>query len=323
MVKEDIEMGAGKTLDFIKPIYVLLYHPWVDGFEEYFAVHLSWLKRNEFESIPLEGLMQYLKGEEVRIPERPIAITLDDGTIEDYTIAYPLLKKYGFIGTVFAPTADKYIKFSRKDWWKEVEREGVLRIEGHSHTHALTFINDCVDDFYVERKETREPIIKGLDLKSGAPIFGMGYELISRRFIPHQEFIDICLNYVRKQGDGFLKKEHWKAELMDLVSKHNADRGRFETEEEKGRRIKEELELSRTIIEEAVDNGKKVHFFAYPFGAYDSYLMEYMKHAGYTGAFTTNPGGNVKGDNPYLLKRMMILNQDSFGGLGSILAEYL
>lgn len=310
--------------DFNKTIYVLLYHPWLEGFKEYFTAHLSWLRKNGFESIPLERLVQYLKGEEVPIPEKPIVITFDDGTIENYTIAYPLLKKYGFIGTVFGPTADEYFKLSGKDWWKEVDREGVLGIEGHSHTHALAFINDQIEDFYVGKEQSRGPYVKGLDERPGAPIFGIGYELVSKRFIPREELIDICVDYVNRNGGRILfEREDWRGELFRIVSKYGRNRGRFETEEEKRERIKEELELSKTIIEEVVGNGKEVKFFAYPFGAYDSDLIEYLKHTGYIGAFTTNPGGNVRGDNPYLLKRMMILNQDSFGGLGSILAEYL
>ena len=164
-----------------KSIFVLLYHPWLEGFTEYFTAHLSYLRENGFESILLKDLIQYLKGEEVLIPERPIAITLDDGTIENYTIAYPLLKKYRFIGTVFAPTAQKYIRKSGKDWWKEVEEKGTLRIESHSHTHSLIFVSNRIEDFYIGKTPNLEPYVKGLDKRYGAPIFGLGYELVSQR----------------------------------------------------------------------------------------------------------------------------------------------
>ena len=92
---------------------------------------------------------------------------------------------------------------------------------------------------------------------------------------------------------------------------------------EKGKRIREELKMSKTIIQETIGNGKEVRFFAYPFGAYDSDLIEYLKEAGYKGAFTTEPGGNHKGDDPFLIKRMTILEENSFGGLSNILKEYL
>jgi hypothetical protein len=44
---------------------------------------------------------------------------------------------------------------------------------------------------------------------------------------------------------------------------------------------------------------------------------------GFSGTFTTDPGGNVRGDDRYLIKRMTILIEDSFGGLEKILTEYL
>ena len=324
MGQKSIEMGMVNSMQFKKPIYVLLYHPWMDGFKEYFRVHLSWLKRNRFESIELGELVDYVRGEEISVPERPIAITLDDGTIENFTLVYPLLQEYGYTGTVFAPTANKYIEMSGMDWWREVEDKDVLRIEGHSHTHALAFVNDHVHDFYVREKKDREPIIKGLDARPGAPIFELGYELVLKRFLPDTALIDGCIHHVEKQGGvAFFEEEDWKEEMMNLISEYQGHRGRYETDEEERERIREELELPKPIIERAVGKEKKVHFFAYPFGAHNSDLVESVKHAGYRGAFTTDPGGNIKGDNPYLLKRMMVLGRDSFGGLEGILAEYM
>lgn len=323
LVEKSLQRMMVKSSGFKKPIYVLLYHPWMDGFQECFAVHLSWLRENKFESIPLGDLLHYLKGEEVLIPERPIVITLDDGSIENYTVAYPLLKKYRFIGTVFAPTTQKYVRKSGKDWWKEVEEKGTLRIESHSHTHSLIFVSNRIEDFYIGKTPNLEPYVKGLDKRYGAPIFGLGYELVSQRFIPNKELMDQCVDYVKEQGGGVLfKREDWKEKLFKIMLKYREDRGEYETKEERGKRIREELKISKTIIQETIGNGKEVHFFAYPFGAYDLDLIEYLKEAGYNGAFTTDPGGNWKGDDPFLIKRMTILKEDSFGGLPHILKEY-
>ena len=311
-----------KKSDFKKPIYVLLYHPWMNGFQECFSDHLSWLRENKFESIPLGSLLHYLKGEEVLIPERPIVITLDDGSIENYTLAYPLLKKYRFTGTVFAPTAQKYIRKSGKNWWEEIEEKGTLRIESHSHTHSLIFVSDRIEDFYIGKTPNLEPYVKGLDRRYGAPIFGLGYELVSQRFIPKKELMDRCVGYVKKQGGVvFFKREDWKEKLSQISLKYRENRGQYETKEEKGKRISEELKMSKTIIQETL--GKEVLFFAYPFGAYDADLIECLKGAGYNGAFTTHPGGNHRGDDPFLIKRVTILEENSFGGLAHILKEYL
>jgi hypothetical protein len=136
--------------------------------------------------------------------------------------------------------------------------------------------------------------------------------------------MDMCVDYVNGKGGGaFFEREDWKGELFRIVSNYEGDRGRYEEEGERGKRIREELELSKRIIEEVIGNGKEVQFFTYPFGAYNSNLIEYLQHSGYVGAFTTHPGGNLKGENPYLVKRMMILAKDSFEGLEKIFKEYL
>jgi hypothetical protein len=187
----------------------------------------------------------------------------------------------------------------------------------------LVFINDQVEDFFVRGSPDRKPIIKGLEEKAGAPIFGLGYELVSRRFIPDPELVERCIDTVKSQGRGFDEHGDWRKALMNLVSAYERPRGRYETDGEKHDRIREELERSKTFIENVLGRGKEVRFLAYPFGAYDSDLVDYLAPLGYMGAFTVQPGGNCRGDSPYLLKRMNIENGASFGGLESILVEYL
>ena len=112
MTSSTVKRVRMRGKDFHHPLYVLSYHPWPDGFQEYFSTQLNWLKDHGFETISLEALVSYLRGEEVSIPERPIAMTFDDGTIENFTIVCPLFKKFGYSGTVFALTARKYIQKS-------------------------------------------------------------------------------------------------------------------------------------------------------------------------------------------------------------------
>lgn len=310
--------------DFHRPLYVLSYHPWLDGFQEYFSTQLTWLKDHGFETISLEALVSYLRGEEVSIPERPIAMTFDDGTIENFTIVCPLLKKFGYSGTVFALTARKYIQMSGDHWWRQVEEEGVLRIEGHSHTHAFIFINDHVDDFYSGKEIEGVPYVKGLDKKLGFPLFGLGHELVSKRFIPRRELIEVCVDYVLHQGaEDFFRGEDRREELFRFVSRYQGGKGRFETEREKERRVRRELEISRRRIEQTIGGRKEVKFFAYPYGAYDFALIQTLKKSGYVGAFTCDPGENRRGDDPFLIKRVMILKEESFGGLPHLLKGYL
>jgi len=65
-----------------------------------FAGHLRWLARRGYRSLALADIDTYLTGGAV-LPRRAVAITFDDGYEDNYTHAWPLLRRYGFAATVF------------------------------------------------------------------------------------------------------------------------------------------------------------------------------------------------------------------------------
>jgi len=67
---------------------------------EEFEHQLNYLKENNFKAISLADLNNYFAGS-FSLPEKPIIITFDDGLINQYTNAWPLLQKYGFTATFF------------------------------------------------------------------------------------------------------------------------------------------------------------------------------------------------------------------------------
>lgn len=72
-----------------------------------------------------------------------------------------------------------------------------------------------------------------------------------------------------------------------------------------------ELRQSKSWLEQNL--GKKVNYFAYPFGVYDDFTVRAVMDAGYKLAFTINKGVNFKsGQSDLLLKRFMILKKDRF-----------
>jgi peptidoglycan/xylan/chitin deacetylase (PgdA/CDA1 family) len=72
---------------------------------EVFEQHLAFLKQHRFEVWPVERLVGALAAGQ-RLPPRVTAITFDDGYAETYTVAWPLLKRFGFPATVFVATAE-------------------------------------------------------------------------------------------------------------------------------------------------------------------------------------------------------------------------
>jgi peptidoglycan/xylan/chitin deacetylase (PgdA/CDA1 family)/glycosyltransferase involved in cell wall biosynthesis len=96
----------------LPPIPVLCYHRVVEkplsgrlaglGVPiERFALQLTALHRWGYTSITFEDLLAYLKGSRP-LPPRPIILTFDDGYEDNYTLAFPLLQRYGMRAVIFA-----------------------------------------------------------------------------------------------------------------------------------------------------------------------------------------------------------------------------
>lgn len=70
-----------------------------DAFEK----HMSKLRQENFNLVSLKTIDDHINSG-TAIPENSIAITLDDGFEDNYTHAYPILKKYNIPATVFLTT---------------------------------------------------------------------------------------------------------------------------------------------------------------------------------------------------------------------------
>lgn len=71
---------------------------------ENFYWQMRWLKENGYNVITLEHLFYYLNTGWPELPEKPIVLTFDDGYIDNYEYAFPVLQKFGFSGTFFILT---------------------------------------------------------------------------------------------------------------------------------------------------------------------------------------------------------------------------
>jgi peptidoglycan/xylan/chitin deacetylase (PgdA/CDA1 family) len=65
-----------------------------------FAQQMTWLKRLGYQAISLEAYLHYRR-QHGRPPPRAVVITIDDGYADVYTLAYPILRRYGFSATAF------------------------------------------------------------------------------------------------------------------------------------------------------------------------------------------------------------------------------
>jgi len=74
-------------------------------------------------------------------------------------------------------------------------------------------------------------------------------------------------------------------------------------------RIRREIFLSKEILENKI--GRKVKFFAYPYGAYSSTIKDLAIQAGYEGILNANSMNNILTADPFSLNRQTIFGQSS------------
>jgi len=130
-----------------------------------FIQQIEYLAENEFQTISLSQLIKASEGEFI-LPLKTVILTFDDGDISNYTIAYPIFKKYNFGATFFIIT-DKIDTPGYMTWQnvKEMSDNG-MEIGSHTKTHAyLPSLSE--KDVVFEFKESK----KTLEYKLGRPIY--------------------------------------------------------------------------------------------------------------------------------------------------------
>lgn len=125
---------------------ILLYHHFVD-FEpipesygtvstpKRFEEHLQYILDKGYSIIPMYYLIEYERGERA-LPQKSVVLNFDDGYTSNYTLIFPVLKKYNVHATIFAVTAT--MGEGQKMSWaqmREMEQSGLVDIQNHSLWH--------------------------------------------------------------------------------------------------------------------------------------------------------------------------------------------
>ena len=136
-----------------------------------FRAQMQYLKNNGYTSITPDQLIAYLD-HGVKLPNKPVLITFDDGYEDNYVNAYPILKKYGFKATIFVVTSflDKNKKgYMSWDQAREMDANGIS-IQSHTVDHkSMTDLTD--DQLRMELVDSKKKAEKEL----GHPVNYMAY----------------------------------------------------------------------------------------------------------------------------------------------------
>ena len=102
---------------------------------EQFEAQIRALSEAGYTGVSFDELQAYvLRG--APLPEKPVVITFDDGYESNYTLAYPILQKYGMKATVFLIAGDvgKPHKLTRAQL-AELVQSGLVSIQSHGWSH--------------------------------------------------------------------------------------------------------------------------------------------------------------------------------------------
>lgn len=183
----------------VSKIKVLMYHRIVDDVvlsesswlclhKDTFRRHLELIERHGFTPITLRDYCLSLRSELV-LPKRPIIITFDDGYLDTYEHAFPLLQEFGMKAVIFV-LGDQSIRTNR---WDEVNGSASVplmdgqqivemhtngfEIGSHSMTHAkLTEVSR--DQLWEEVSRSR--MILEILLNSPVQSFSYPYGLVNK-----------------------------------------------------------------------------------------------------------------------------------------------
>lgn len=128
------------------------------------------LVKNGYSFISLDTMYAALKGT-VSLPPKPVILTFDDGYIDFYLNAFPILRKYNAHAVVFIPTGligtTYYMSWPQI---KEIDATGLISFQAHSvHHKNLTSIpqSDLITELVQSKKD--------LENNLGKPVNFMAY----------------------------------------------------------------------------------------------------------------------------------------------------
>ncbi|MFA6405698.1 MAG: polysaccharide deacetylase family protein [Candidatus Paceibacterota bacterium] len=149
-------------------VVILMYHS-IGENNEFFTVkralfeeQVEYLKQNHFNVIRLDSLLKIDKSQRLR---KTVAITFDDGYEDNYTNAFPILKKNNFPATIFVSTAfigknmvarkGTDLSILSEGEMKEMHKSGLIEFGSHCHNHPkLTSLKneEIENEFVVSQK---------------------------------------------------------------------------------------------------------------------------------------------------------------------------
>jgi len=303
---------------------------------EIFESQLKALSGKGYKSISLQELSDFLSGKNL-LAKKPLIFSFDDGFLDFYHHAFPLLKKYGMTAVVFLvpkwmnendslevstqlaremekSSVDQAVKMAmagdRKlflTWGmaKEMAKSGLVEFGSHTMSHRIGFVSGKLRKFIVsESAHWKYEELYGGVVHPGYPVFERASDVTIRCILPKKELVEKLVFYCQKQ----LKETGATGKKLEAALYKFAGTlgplGDFESLKDARSRILNDFKRSKAILEEKL--GIECRSLCWPFGDYSDLALDLAGEAGYKIAFTTERGVIRKSDRPLALRRYRV-----------------
>lgn len=318
---------------------VLMYH-YVSRFPDSisvspdrFADHCETLARSGWRGVGLAEAEAYFRHGE-SLPPKSCLITFDDGYLDNYVHAWPILQKYGHKAVIFAVSRKMELTDAVRPtladvWNKSIPPEGLPRVDApfvrtangyevrsdpffsqaearimeasgtiavasHSYGHQGVFLNADYDGFFLPGRKGRT-FHDPEHFFWGLPRFVMGPGLLERAFVPDPELCAAIRNLVPQDENGAFAFAADAPGMRELESLVKRHVSLGRMETDEEMAARMEGDLGTG--KELLEKalGHPVTSLCWPWGAYSSLALEIGRRLGFGVFFTTHPGANPPG----------------------------
>jgi len=218
--------------------------------EENFRKHLEIIKENGYTPVSLEELIDYVdKGH--ALPEKPVCITFDDGYLDNYLKAFPILKEFDFKATIFAigssvgkdtykNTGVKIFPHFEFEQAKEMIDSGLISVQSHTYDmhqsgsieqgsvvreNILPVAGESLREYLLALENDLIVAKTVLEANIGEPVFAMAYP--TGRYNGLTELVlkkhGIRVSFATSKGVNYIRKND--ADCLYSLNRYNIHDG--------------------------------------------------------------------------------------------------
>lgn len=302
----------------IKNLFISMYHytrdlkkskyPEIKGLDKKLFVEQLEFFRNSFNVVTMKQVINAFEGKEV-LPEKALLLTFDDGYIDNYEVAMPLLKEYGIEGSFFIPA-----KTFKENKLLDVNKiHFILASSFDRKDEIVNDLNALLDKYRTNDYATNQELYREYAVANRFDDKDTIYvKRVLQTAIPENKrniiASELFAKYVGIPEDEFARSLYMNKEQIRSMKEngmfigiHGYDHywlGDLAEED-----MKNDIDKSLEAMKEFIDFDNWV--MNYPYGSYNENVIEYIKTRGCKLALTTDVRiVDINKDNRFKLPRL-------------------